>query len=343
MDENRTNTSARGRLVQVTPWKIREMRRQSAKWRDKHEIAALRERNELLQQMLGEWERWWRTVYWASCHTELVERERQTPPPPARQQHPQQQKHQPQPRDQPQVRKVGLIDYSKWDHLPEYTDDGDDVADDDSLDEHIFDEGYAVAEHMVEDEVYEDEEYMFGDEGYSDEQQRFDEEGDVEYAVHDYGKAVGGEDEANAVGAAAMFDEGDVEYADHDYGEAVRGEDEANAAGAAVDEELFAAQDRKCALAELVRDTGQAILDHLDDMAGDLADDKLSSFLRTTREQQQQQQTTYLEMIELVRTEEFSVAGTAAITSMVGQWRDDLIAKLNALRAERGKEDAQTI
>ena len=114
------------------------------------------------------------------------------------------------------------------------------------------------------------------------------------------------------------------------------GEEEAAEEAPLRAEEADTAQSRKCAVAAMVGDAGHAILDHLDVIEGSLAvDDKFANFVRTTREQQQQQQAEFLEMIELVRPEEFSVEGTSAIASMVGQWRENLIAQLNMLRAER--------
>ena len=80
-------------VVIVSPWKIREQRRQDAKYRDKAFIKQLQQRVQHLETQLGRWREW----YYSSCwQSEACARD---------------------------TTVVSPIDYSKWDHLQSSSDE----------------------------------------------------------------------------------------------------------------------------------------------------------------------------------------------------------------------------
>ena len=140
-------SAVKGAVVRASLWRVRESRRQEAKQRDKQTIADLRERIALMQRQLNEWWQWWH------CHSQwhltdggdddahlrdvldgLVASNTGEP---RANQHgitgsgvfiggdSEINKH--------GVKKAdgsiaGGIDYSKWDHLPEYSSSSGDIG-----------------------------------------------------------------------------------------------------------------------------------------------------------------------------------------------------------------------
>ena len=136
------------RVVPWTSWKIREFRRQTAKWKDKQVINSLRDVNHQLQEELRGWERWYYRERWSQIQAQEQWRGG------GREQQMQQPQQQQQQRQQP-------IDYSKWDKMS-FTSDDDEGDAEENQESHS-----SIEEDLSAEEDYdvEPEELDFSEDG----------------------------------------------------------------------------------------------------------------------------------------------------------------------------------
>ena len=144
-----------GVIAAASIWRVREMRRQMARNRDKTLIAQLQHRVLHLEMQLSEWWEWFQATHAETDseyqHHQQHQQYHQVSP---ENQHKQSVQQQQQQQQQQLQTCTSLIDYSKWDHLQSSSDEDEECSWEEDEDEDEEEE--EVAE---EDEVATHEEY----------------------------------------------------------------------------------------------------------------------------------------------------------------------------------------
>ena len=353
-------------VIRVSAWRLREMRRKSARWRDKEAIKALNHEIGFLRQQLDEWACWYRAALWHRWKEDA--------------------QNQQQPRQQQQQRvanldelkqdlepKVSVIDYSKWDHIE--CDDEDDekgqeeesAYSDDELDgywdSYASEEAEEGKDHLMctsEEEDEEEEAKEEEDPTGTDEEEDAEEENmyyDEEFEMQERAdmfeddEADCGSEAAEAVGedgrereAKENFElqEGADMFEDD---EADCGSEAAEAAGEDGREREAKENERKTmeeddamrkqrvmdALAGAEKELRSAF-DHAAQSLDDLPDTgAISATLKKQQQQVSWQMASYAQSIAQMRDSEFSIDGTPKILQLIAMWCEELAPGIASL------------
>ena len=286
--------SSRVAVVVASPWRIRESRRQAAKQRDKDTIKALRKYVKHLEHQLSDWWRWYTEtadgLLLASVLSDLTDCVEQ-----GSAVHQQGTKAK---EDQTALKGEAYskgIDYSKWDHLPEYysSDDDDDDDDEEAEEEEEGDaEGeieYDCPDHMC-NEQDKSEEDTADEEGKEQEGGQFEEtkdaEDDGESRAHQFNEA-----------AAKVTNCGD-------HNKLV----------------LLAFQKQACMA---VRECFKKADEQLSQLKG------IQGALATQADESHRQGIDFIAKMEAMSEVEFSASGCHQFLRLIERWRDDLTSKVH--------------
>ena len=295
------HSTGHAHLEQVSLWKIREMRRQQARQRDKQlisdlhrEVARLRKelvmaqsydlRHEVswLRQELAWWQHWWDS--WPShrqCEAEQIASIQLEP-------------------------RASVIDYSKWAHVGDESENGNSDPEDD---EYECDDIYWGQEEDEEEEADDEEIAKCGDPAEETELW-------LEDVQH------GHESEEENVVVSVANDEDEPTGDDKDLEQAAADDPAKN----------------KQNIIEYLEMSGQVLEEHFDEVKDAFSQhEHVLSSLWEARNQQQQQQARYIHLITQMRDGEFHNEGTLALRSLIKEWRMDTIRRLAELRGDGGQ------
>ena len=301
-------------VAEVTPWRIREMRRKNAIWRDKQQIMGLQRDIQTMQDQLSAWERWYFTVCWRWIQTDSTpkkeEEEDDDAHMPQLRKQQQQQLQQQHPVDLSQ-RPVSVIDYSRWEHLSCYSEEPD-VAEVEK-DEYL-DEGYLEQPRRTAGEWYKQDEGL---------DEFMDDEDEISEPVQE-----------------------EEEEEDEDkYGEPEQAEKDEERQSSAVEvrevaEEPQPDDDEEYTLSTDCTNNKDVILRRMEDAqrkvrrAQERLDVERASRFHGQLQHQQQQIETYLGMTAQLDVQEFKEGGASALEGMIMQWQNEALQHLQDLLEE---------